>query len=248
MKTNERGSPNVTAPSDTSSPAATARSLGDERLMMFLDDELGAEELAELELELESIPELQRKLVSLEVLGAVLRHNVERDARADGLADAVMAAIDAEDAVKIHEKVSVIAAERGEGGQAQQQRSPRREQPRSATVSANDNAKGGFVIAALAVAAAVALFAWGRTVPTERSPAVAALPETRVLGEAPAGAAAALMTSPLKDQEQAKNSTMEPGVEVASVEFGSRAGSVFYVPGEGTGTTVIWINDTGDEE
>jgi hypothetical protein len=41
----------------------------------------------------------------------------------------------------------------------------------------------------------------------------------------------------------------EAGVEVASVDFGSQAGSVFYVTGDDNAamTTVVWINDAGGD-
>ena len=96
----------------------------------------------------------------------------------------------------------------------------------------------------VAAAAAVALFVWGksgtddtpvaRTQPTEQAEPVQPLPSTK---------SSALSTAPLF--AQAPDQDAEPSVQVASVDFGSRTGAVYYVDGasKGATTTVVWVTE-----
>jgi hypothetical protein len=93
---------------------------------------------------------------------------------------------------------------------------------------ANDNGRRFFFVAAALVAVAAASLLWLRPAPgpvaTPQSPSAAVAPP---------------------------EADLEHGVEVASVDFGSATGAVFYVP-NGTSpsdtTTVVWLSDDADGE
>lgn len=169
--------------------------------------------------------ELEAKHAAMSMVGAVLRTSVENDDRGAGLADAVMAKLDAPTEV-----VELPQVPAGRGG------------------AGNDNGRTIFGLAGLAAAAAAGLFFWGQSAPEE--PAVAEAP---VAVEAPAEPTSAdvprppeahpadlpNLTAQVDDEEDA-----EPAVEVASVDFGRHQGSVFYVAGNHTAkTAVVWVND-----
>lgn len=217
--------------------------LDDARLMMLLDGELDGEERAELERLLQASPEAVAKRASLEVLGDLLRERVELDTRADGIADAVMASLEAE--------LPRRSEERGASDSQRRSTATARtaaDAPRPAR-AANDNARSIFAIAGLAAAAAAALFVWGRTQPTDAGLALAPLSDAPLVAEMPPRLEATAATTETRGAEPTSDAALEvASVEVASVEFGSRAGSVFYVPGDGAGTAVVWINDAGEEE
>ena len=69
----------------------------DERLADWLDDRLGAEELAQLEAEAARDPELRERMAAYRAVAAQVRAEGERERAPDGLTDAVMAAVDAEE-------------------------------------------------------------------------------------------------------------------------------------------------------
>ena len=225
--------------------------LDDARLMMMLDGELSAEEQDELERALESMPEVRGKLTTLDAVGAVLRHTAESDTRGDGIADAVMAAIDAEDASRGGQTSANHVNPPGKSAHSAELRMA--EPALRSRTTANDNARSIFGVAALAAAAAAALFVWGRTQPTDMNMAFGPLPEAPLAaaplaGQMPKQLAIAPIPSGPSEQEAANDASENTPVEVASIEFGTRDGSVFYVPGDGVNTTVVWINDAGEEQ
>jgi negative regulator of sigma E activity len=211
--------------------------IDDVRLMQLADGELDAETEAALLAQLEGSLDAQRKLASLEVVGSYLRDAVDGDDRADGIAAAVMAALDAESSHTERERAPI------ERPLAEPHR-PLRSQPRRE--AANDNSRSIFAIAGLAAAAAAALFLWSKTEPAEPTFASSPLPEAPLVSELATklDASAAPFGAPAEVETVGE---AEAGVEVASVEFGSHQGSVFYVPGDGTATAVVWINDAGDD-
>jgi hypothetical protein len=92
------------------------------------------------------------------------------------------------------------------------------------------------------------MFFWGGSL-TSSGP-VAEAPDP--LSTQPAAAVAFKDQAPSVSAEPPESELQEyePTVEVASVDFGSKSGSVFYVPsGEpGAATTVVWVSDLEEEE
>jgi hypothetical protein len=212
------------APNDASLDDPT-----DLELMLHADGELEGERLAAVQAWLDAGTPAgragQRKIAALHLgAGIVREHVLATAAGADGIADAVMDAIEREKAPR--------AA-----------RPPEREKP-----AANDNARGFYLVAAVLVAAAAAVLLWGRPPAAPgggRGDRLASgsvsQPSARELGGDP--------TVP-----DTSSQDVEHGVEVLAVDFGSRTGAVLYVPGETPGsstTTVVWLSDddvTGEED
>jgi len=120
---------------------------------------------------------------------------------------------------------------------------------------ANDNSRSIFGFALAAAAAAAALFFWGKSSEEHdvgKSPIamsappvdptagdVAPIPSNEVVG--------ALAVDPQSDPAE----ETRYGVEVASVDFGTRTGAIYYVPAvdlddaatKAAVTTVVWLND-----
>jgi len=214
-------------------PRAEPDDLDDVLLMRFMDGELEPQEAAAVRLRLEASPLAQQKLASLVAVGDVLRADAERaeagltDARVDGIADAVMASLEE----------NVREASEPAPQPTWRHRAPLESAP------ANDNARSIFAVAGLAAAAAAALFVWGRGETADLDLVKAPAPEAPLVAEMSAGLAVPAPAT----SEPSGVAPGETGVEVASVEFGSEEGSVFYVPGDGAATAVVWINDSGDE-
>lgn len=222
--------------------------LEDDRLMRLYDGELDPEQEAELlglldaAIEPRAI-EAHRKLATMTAIGSMLREQAEADSRGDGIADAVMAALEGVDG-SVGRGVDSSKSSSDGAPMAKVDSLPRVEpQGPLGARPANDNSRSIFAVAGLAAAAAAALFVWGRTQPIDAGLAVAPLAEAPMVAElsarvepAPQGAA-----SPAGDDGDA-------GVEVAAVDLGSHDGSVFYVRGEDSATAVVWINDAGDDQ
>ncbi|MBI4705290.1 MAG: hypothetical protein HY744_29640 [Deltaproteobacteria bacterium] len=226
----------MTSPSDT-----TGRPT-DEELMMLLDGELDATRGAEVEAYAARDPEARAKLAGLRLAGDLLREAAARDARADGVAEAVMAAIAAQPgpaATGRGAEIIDLAARRAE-------RDGRREpegRKRRAGVQRY------LALGAVAAAAAAGLMVWTRLRPEPGEPAAVAtaVPATPSSGLGVPGVSA---WRRLAAAELARDEG--PAVEVASVDFGSRSGSVFYVstgPGDtGPTTAVVWVTDVATGE
>lgn len=120
---------------------------------------------------------------------------------------------------------------------------------------ANDNARLIFGLAGLAAAAAIALGMWGRGAPPLRGPAdadskvaaaeAASEPEADVAArnDAARNAAPLQIESNKKAPPPVQDGT--PAVAVASVDFGTKTGAVYYVPSDSAGptTTVVWVSE-----
>jgi anti-sigma factor RsiW len=209
----------------------------DLELMLYADGELDADRITAVEAFLARESGARRKLSSLGVVSGIVRERAVASASpADGIADALMAQIAAESRSNgvIHAAPTPVRA-------AATPIALTPVAPRAAK-AANDNSRGIFALAAAAIAAAAALMIWGRatvqpdlastqpTVQTEARPIVVVAPP-----------------APAKIAEAAVEADGEHGVEVAAVDFGTRMGSIFYVPtgsaASNATTTVVWLND-----
>lgn len=208
---------------------------GDLELMLYADGELDEARAAEVEARVAKSPALQNKLAALRLGGAMIAKLADAGADpADSIADDVMRAIAREAG-----GAKVISLD--------EQRSARAkvDVPKAAIgAAANDNSRSPLVIlTAIAVAVAAGFFLWGRSSPPDP-----------VAGSSATGSAAMTTTAP-PPKAPSPEPTMvadrvadrepEPGVEITSVDFGSRVGSVFYVEGheKGATTTVVWLSD-----
>ncbi len=209
----------------------------DRELMRLHDGELSDDERAELEAALDD--EAKKKLAGLEAIGRVLNARADADTRADGIADAVMAAIDSE--TNDSSDANAAGARPARPGERRRHGELPRARP------ANDNVRSIFAVAALAAAAAAALFMWGKSQPDDLSAARAPAPvEIPAEATKPSVPPAATASAPSEVAASAVPNT----VEVASLDLGAQEGSVFYVPGDaGEGaTTVVWIDPSGEKE
>ena len=203
----------------------------DLELMLYADGELDEERRFAVEAYLVRSPAGSAKVSALNLVSGIVREqSLGSAAGADGIADAVMAKLTtngAGAASTIPTKPSPIKALAG---------APRAK-------PANDNSRGIYALAALAVAAAAGLMLWGRMDTSSQAPErpVAAMPATPEQLPALPPPAKAAEATPSPDVEDA------PGVEVAAVDFGARMGTIFYVPtgaaASNATTTVVWLND-----
>ncbi|MBW2524651.1 MAG: hypothetical protein JRI23_10770 [Deltaproteobacteria bacterium] len=223
----------------------------DEELMRLFDDELGDERRAEVESYLAEDQDARDKLVGMDWVGDLLREQLADDERADGIADAVMASIDApaeapQEAEQSEDEVAEVIP----------LPSRRREEPAPLDQprAANDNAKSIFALAAAAAAVAAGLYFWSRGGADDADLArLRAFPPSAVASHESVPSGEAVQPKwphPAPVEEPAEEPSA--AVEVASVDFGSHTGSVFYVStgpeDEATTTAVVWVTDdvTGD--
>ena len=215
----------------------------DEELMGFLDGELDEGRRAEIAAALANDGERRSKLEALGLVGELVRERVAEDERADGIADAVMARLEAGEPAEsevVHTRFGEKRAQRRLGSFI-------RSQP------ANQNARSVFLMAALAAAVAIGLFFWSRAGlrdlpvghggPDHRS----LVPPTAVAWQPGASAAEPKWLVPATSEPMAKDEDAAAAVEVASVDFGSHSGTVFYVSTgssqSSTTTAVVWVTD-----
>ncbi|MFO0762181.1 MAG: hypothetical protein U0359_37425 [Byssovorax sp.] len=204
----------------------------DLELMLYADGELPDERLAEVEAYLDRSAAARSKLAALDLGAAIVREQALAAAPTASLTDAIMAKIAAEPAI------SPVAEPR----LATVHALPMRKVALPTQTPANEGSRAIFALAAVAFAAAAGLMVWGKMRiapdpqahlrPMPVATAVAARPET---------------PAPAKTAEVAAEADDTPGVEVASVHFGARSGSIFYVPkgadASNATTTVVWLND-----
>ncbi|WP_433929557.1 anti-sigma factor [Sorangium cellulosum] len=211
----------------------------DLELMLYVDGELDEARHRQVEDYVLHDPRCRAKVAGLVTASDMIRDRALASSAADSIADAVMA--------KIGEGSGAVAKDDGGAAARPIAVSPSGEPPRSPArlggSPANDNARGIFALTALAVAAAAALMVWGRMdveAPTAALP-VRTVPEA--LAPAPAAPPSEPAAAPSAEGE------IEPGVEIAAVDFGARMGTIFYVPREavasGPTTTVVWLSDDG---
>jgi hypothetical protein len=191
----------------------------DEELMFFVDGELDVKRHAEVMAHVAHDPIGHRKVLALRLAGDVLRESHEARA-SSGIVDAVMRDIDA--AVGRRPSARVVSLDAGR---------------------ANRPARQIYAMAAVAMAAAAGLAVWGRAGTESVEPLSAATTATssRDLD----------LAAPSRDLREprvpAASSPDEHGAEVAAVDFGTRTGSIFYVPTDATEPTVlavVWISDS----
>ncbi|UQA63694.1 hypothetical protein E8A73_018155 [Polyangium aurulentum] len=217
----------------------------DLELMLYADGELEGERLREVKLAIEKDAALRSKLTALRLASEIVRD------------DALAAEVDLTDGIMARIASAPDTAERDPRDAAprpkvQEERPPAKVEPllqpgvgkvAAKGSASNDNARGIFALTAVAVAAAAAMMIWGRmdSAPTRPQNApVAVAPNTQEAAPeppAPVPPAAA----------PAQESETDMGVEVAAVDFGSRIGTIFYVPTEAAPsnhtTTVVWLAD-----
>jgi anti-sigma factor RsiW len=215
----------------------------DEELMCFLDGELDEARSREVATALATDAELRAKLAGLRLGGELLREHVDGDARADGVASAVMTSLEAE----ANGGAKVV------DGRFGAQRSKRRLGSFIRSEPANDNPRGVLLMAALAAAVAVGLFVWSRAGlrdlpvshggPDHR----VAAPPTALAWQPGASAAEPKWLSPATSEPVVADDQPAAAVQVAAVDFGSHSGTVFYVSTgsteASTTTAVVWVTD-----
>ena len=231
----------------------------DIELMMWADGELEEPRRSEVERFIESSAgkESRLKLQGMAAVDAFARSHVAsfdamHAAHADTITEAVMKEVSSE---------AHRAAERGLGTSKARVSAVRTAAEAGRVDSAavlakpgNDNSRLIFTLAALAAAAAVAIGVWGskrpppdvasHLAPMSPESALVAPPSSVALApQAVDSAAIAVALPALLD---------EPPVKVASVDFGTKRGAIYYVPKDGapadgpslaSTTTVVWIND-----
>jgi hypothetical protein len=223
-------------------PSALGARPSDEELMCWLDGELDEARQDEIAAMLDGAPELRAKVAGLTLTGELLREPIDGDERAAGIADGVMARLEAEPEAEpggelVH---APFGAKRRLGSFIR-------------SAPANENARSVFVMAALAAAVAVGLFFWSRAglrdLPVSHGGADRPLPvpPTAVAWQPGASAAEPKWLSPGPVEPVGKDDEAAAAVEVAAVDFGSHSGTVFYVstgPTESSTTTaVVWVTD-----
>jgi hypothetical protein len=181
-------------------------------LMQLFDDELPPDEAATLEADLSD--EELAQLEGLSQLSEMVRAHAETQRGGLGIADAVMARLDG---VRVKDATTLRAVP---GGRADA-----------------DRARPGKLLlgisAALAAAAAVAMFA-GR-MPTPAPTAVAHHDPTAVAPPLPAPSLAPAAAPVVEEGELT--------AAIESIEFGSTSGAIFMVSAGTETTPVVWLND-----
>lgn len=216
-------------------PLKSAGDPSDLDLMLYADGELEGEERAAVEAYIARVGAGSTKIAQFNLVSSLVRDQaLDGAGKADGLADAVMAKIAAEDAsakeAPPRAPIALASAPRALKAQARGER------------SANDNARGIFALAVVAVAAAAGLMIWGRM---DATPQHAPIAISTTSPQSPVPPASVTSATPAPEGDN------EPGVEVAAVDFGARMGTIFYVPTKESAsnvtTTVVWLNDDEDD-
>ncbi|WP_437830082.1 anti-sigma factor family protein [Sorangium sp. So ce1153] len=210
----------------------------DMELMLYVDGELDEARHRQVEEYVLHDPRCRAKVAGLVTAADMIRDGALASSAADRIADEVMA--------KIHAAPAAVATA-DSGAAARPIAAPSGELPRAPArlqqPPANDNARGIFALTALAVAAAAALMVWGRMGVEAPSAALPTPSPAEVLAPPPVAPAHEPTAAPSAEGE------VEPGVEIAAVDFGARMGTIFYVPREavasGPTTTVVWLSDDG---
>ncbi len=217
--------------------------VGDRDLLRFYDGDLTDDEAAAVMHRVERDALVSRKLAGLTLLGDLVREAVAAEPAFD-VADDVMARIDA-DAGSQQGSSSIAPPSAEDRRIASAAAVPRPELERvraSSAKPANENSRSIFALAACAAAAAAGLFVWGR-MPVDD------IPISRAVPSEPASAVAALSGQKVAPEPSGATVESGPGVEIASVDFGARQGSVFYMPNTDSAalTAIVWIDDSGTQ-
>ncbi|MDI3286508.1 hypothetical protein [Polyangium sp. 15x6] len=229
----------------------TKRPPTDLELMMYVDGELEGERLHEVRLALSRDSVLRSKVAALSLASSIVGENAESGAAEIDLTDGIMARIaadksatrDARDAAPAPLEAPVERKE----AEVKPLLQPGLGKAAAKSAPSNDNSRGIFALAAIAVAAAAGLMIWGRMdvgTPHSQGAPVAAVTTPEELPAAPAPTPA---EAPRAAESDAQDGDAEPGVAVAAVDFGTKIGTIFYVPAEAATsnhtTTVVWLAD-----
>lgn len=234
----------------------------DRELMLFVDDELEGLELRQLQARLETDEAARSKVAAMRLTGELLRAAITDPAAgdhpADSIADAVMASLDlsggSSPTIPTAEPsaASVLSSPASSSSSSPSSSAAKvvsLAERRSAKQAARpaDASKRIYALAAVAAAAAAAMALWARSPssPTQADPPIAASSvQSPVVESAPPRslAIAPALSEPEVEEEHA---------EVTAVDFGSRTGSVFYLPSQALAANVVavvWINDEAPGE
>jgi hypothetical protein len=229
------------------------KAVSDLDLMLYLDGELSTERHEQVRRAITRDGVLRSKLSALETCSAIV-HEQAVDAAANiDLADSVMAKImKSGAAVSLDERDAAPGEQQPRETSASNTQNVRLEKLEARTKASNDNARGIFALAALAVAAAASLMIWGRMAPNPSvAPAepVAMVTTPEAVHVAPP---VEMQPAPVGETPPDVAEDQEMGVEVAAVDFGSKVGTIFYVETEAATskhtTTVVWLTDSVGEE
>jgi hypothetical protein len=217
--------------------------------MMFHDGELEPSRQAELQALLDGDEQAAAKLRGMNALTVFVRETAGKAAMPE-LSEAIMQAV--ADFERAEAKTEPFVEPKLSPTKPAQTTKPAQvisltpKSPAKSASAANDNGRLLFGLTGLAAAAAVALFVWGRS--ATDAPLAQVPSEPRVAADEVAAAepaAPTLAAAPSKPVQQQEEDRGLPPVEVASVDFGSRIGAVYYVdePRGGATTTVVWLAD-----
>jgi hypothetical protein len=229
------------------------KAVSDLDLMLYLDGELSADRHEEVRCAIARDKVLRNKLSALEITSSIIRERAVDAAANIDFTDSVMAKIMASDAaVSLDERDAAPIVDQPKESSPEQAQPVRLEKLGAQTRASNDNARGIFALVALAVAAAASFLVWGRLAPNPSTAATAPIAMVTTQEVAPAKPPVELPAAPANEAEPEAIDDQEMGVEVASVDFGSQVGAIFYVPTEAATskhtTTVVWLTDPDGEE
>ncbi|MRG92713.1 hypothetical protein GF068_12350 [Polyangium spumosum] len=228
----------------------TKRPPTDLELMMYVDGELEGERLREVRQAVSRDGVLRSKVAALSLAGSIVRENAESAATID-LTDGIMARIAADESTTRDARDAAPASGEDASERKDAEVKPLL-RPGLGKVAAksgpsNDNSRGIFALAAVAVAAAAGLMIWGRMDVATPGPQGAPVAVVTTPAEAPAAPAPTPTEAPRAADTDVQDGDDEVGVAVAAVDFGTRIGTIFYVPAEAATsnhtTTVVWLAD-----
>ncbi|TKD07357.1 anti-sigma factor family protein [Polyangium fumosum] len=227
----------------------TKRPPTDLELMMYVDGELEGERLREVRQALSRDSALRNKVAALSLSASIVRENAESAAAID-LTDGIMARIAADKSPTRDARDAAPALEapsERKDAEVKPLLRPGLDKAAAKSTPSNDNSRGIFALAAVAVAAAAGLMIWGRMdvgTPHSQGAPVAAITTP---AEPPAAPAPTTAEAARVADTDAQDGDTEPGVAVAAVDFGTKIGTIFYVPAEAATsnhtTTVVWLAD-----
>jgi anti-sigma factor RsiW len=214
-------------------------------LMLYVDGELDEARRAEIEAHLAQSESGRRKVAALRIGSGMVREHSLASAKDFDIASAVMAKIDAIAVDLPAENLPAKSppAKKESAGADVIALRDRRPAAADRSKAANDNSRGIFTLAAIAVAAAAGLMIWGQM---GAGPGRSADSAPVTAQEAPAIPAPAEKPVAPPTEAASAESEEEHGVEVAAVDFGAHMGTIFYVPTDavaGATTTVVWVDD-----
>ncbi|MDC0748536.1 anti-sigma factor family protein [Polyangium mundeleinium] len=228
----------------------TKRPPTDLELMMYVDGELEGERLREVRQALSRDSALRNKVAALSLSASIVRENAESAATID-LTDGIMARIAADKSptrdARDDAPAPLDAPLERKDAEVKPLLRPGLDKAAAKSPPLNDNSRGIFALAAIAVAAAAGLMIWGRMDVGTPHPQGAPVAAATTPAELPATPAPTTAEAARVADTDAQDGDAEPGVAVAAVDFGTKIGTIFYVPAEAATsnhtTTVVWLAD-----